>query len=104
CHESPLRLAGWVGKHRRLADVHARPRAALLSQRPMPREDAMPGFLADFSNELADAVERAGTSVISVPEGGREGVSGTIWREDVAITAEHTIRGLDEVEVVLPLG
>ena len=64
----------------------------------------MPGFLVDFSNELANAVERAGASVISVPEGGREGVSGTIWREGVAITAEHTIRGLDEVRVVLPSG
>jgi len=64
----------------------------------------MRGFLVDFSNELANAVERAGASVISVPEGGREGVSGTIWREGVAITAEHTIRGLDEVTVVLPSG
>src|SRR6266567_17503 len=64
----------------------------------------MPGFLVDFSNELANAVERAGASVISVPEGGREGVSGTIWREGVAITAEHTIHGLDEVTVVLPSG
>lgn len=64
----------------------------------------MPGFLTDFSNELADAVEHAGASVISVPEGGREGVSGTIWRDGIAITAEHTIRGLEEVAVILPSG
>jgi S1-C subfamily serine protease len=64
----------------------------------------MSGFLVDFSNELANAVERAGASVISVPEGGREGVSGTIWREGVAITSEHTVRGLDEVTVVMPSG
>jgi len=64
----------------------------------------MSGFLVDFSNELANAVERAGASVISVPEGGREGVSGTIWRDGVAITSEHTIRGLDEVTVVMPSG
>ena len=64
----------------------------------------MPGFLVDFSNELANAVERAGASVISVPEGGREGVSGTIWRDGIAITSEHTIRGLDEVTVLLPSG
>jgi S1-C subfamily serine protease len=49
-------------------------------------------------------VESAGKSVISVLEGGREGVSGTVWRDGVAITAEHTIRGLDEVTVVLPAG
>ena len=64
----------------------------------------MAGFLEEFSNELANAVERAGAAVISVPEGGREGVSGTVWRAGIAITAEHTIRGLDEVEVVLPSG
>jgi len=64
----------------------------------------MTNSLVEFSNELANAVERAGKSVISVLEGGREGVSGTVWRDGVAITAEHTIRGLDEVTVVLPSG
>jgi len=64
----------------------------------------MPNTLVAFSTELADAVERAGKSVITVLEGGREGVSGTVWREGLAITAEHTIRGLDEVTVMLPSG
>jgi S1-C subfamily serine protease len=64
----------------------------------------MPNSLVEFSNELADAVERAGNSVIAVLDGGREGVSGTIWRDGVAITAEHTIRGLDEVTILLPSG
>ncbi len=64
----------------------------------------MPGFLVEFSNELADAVERAGQSIIAVLEGGREGVSGTVWQEGAAITAEHTIRGMDEVTIVLPSG
>ncbi len=64
----------------------------------------MSNFLVQFSNELADAVERAGKSIITVLEGGREGVSGTVWRDGIAITAEHTIRGLDEVTVLLPSG
>jgi S1-C subfamily serine protease len=64
----------------------------------------MPNTLVQFSTELADAVESAGKSVITVLEGGREGVSGTVWRDGVAITAEHTIRGLDEVTVLLPSG
>ena len=64
----------------------------------------MPNFLVQFSSELADAVERAGKSVITVLEGGREGVSGTVWREGTAVTAEHTIRGLDEVTLLLPSG
>src|SRR5579864_3387441 len=64
----------------------------------------MSNSLVAFSNELADAVEHAGKSVVTVLEGGREGVSGTVWRDGIAITAEHTIRGLDEVTVLLPSG
>ena len=64
----------------------------------------MPVSLVDFSTELANTVERVGSSVIAVPEGGRVGVSGTIWREGIAITADHTIHGLDEVSVILPKG
>ena len=64
----------------------------------------MAATLVDFSNELANTVERAGGAVIAVPEGGRVGVSGTIWREGIAITASHTIHGQDEVKVVLPSG
>ncbi len=64
----------------------------------------MSSSLVDFSNELANAVERAGVAVVAVHEGGREGVSGTVWREGVAVTAEHTIRGRDEVTVTLASG
>jgi S1-C subfamily serine protease len=64
----------------------------------------MPASLAEFSNDLANTVESAGSSVVAVPEGGRVGVSGTVWREGVAITAAHTIHGLDEVTVILPGG
>ena len=64
----------------------------------------MSSFLVDFSNELANVVERIGVSVIAVEEGGREGVSGTIWRDEIAVTADHTIRGREEVTVRLPSG
>ena len=64
----------------------------------------MPSSLVEFSNDLANAVERAGGSIIAVLEGGRDGVSGTVWKNDIAVTAEHTIRGYDEVTVVLPNG
>jgi S1-C subfamily serine protease len=60
--------------------------------------------LVDFSHELANTVERAGNSVIAVLEGGRSGVSGTLWRPGVAVTVAHTIRGHDEVTLVLPSG
>ena len=64
----------------------------------------MPSPLIDFSQELANTVERAGNSVIAVLEGGRSGVSATVWREGAAITVAHTIRGLDEVTLVYPSG
>src|SRR5579862_522755 len=70
----------------------------------MPREWNMPSSLIEFSNALADTVERASHAVIAVLDGGREGVSGTVWREGVAITAEHTIRGLEELAILLPGG
>lgn len=64
----------------------------------------MPNSLIAFSNEFANTVERTGTSVIAVLDGGRSGVGGTVWRPGIAVTIAHTIRGLDEVTVVLPSG
>jgi S1-C subfamily serine protease len=64
----------------------------------------MASSLVEFSNSLADAVEHVGASVLAVLEGGREGVSGTLWRDGLAVTAEHTIRGYDEITVILPSG
>lgn len=64
----------------------------------------MPGSFAQFSTEIADVVQSASESIITVLEGGREGVSGTEWRDGFAITADHTIRALDEVTVILPSG
>lgn len=64
----------------------------------------MANTITEFSNQLADAVEHAGGAVVAVLEGGRGGVSGTVWREGIVVTAEHTIRGDDEVTLVLPSG
>lgn len=64
----------------------------------------MASALLDFSNGLADAVEQAGKSVVGIPEGGQRGVSGTVWRQGIVVTAEHTIRGRQEVTVILPTG
>lgn len=64
----------------------------------------MSNTLIDFSNELAGAVELGGKGVVAVQEGGRSGVSGTIWRTGLVVTAEHTIRGRNAVTLVLPSG
>src|SRR6185369_4602071 len=66
--------------------------------------DQMASAIMEFSNQLADAVEHAGSTVVAVLEGGRGGVSGTVWRDGIVVTAEHTIRGDDEVTLVLPSG
>ena len=64
----------------------------------------MPGTLVEFSQQLANTVEKAGQSVVSVLEGGRAGVSGTVWREGIAVAVDHTIQGLEEVTAILPSG
>jgi len=64
----------------------------------------MNNVLLDLSKAFSDAVERAGQSTVSVNEGGRVGVSGTIWRDDLVVTAEHTIRGQQELTIELPTG
>ena len=64
----------------------------------------MANALVELSEALSAAVEYAGRGVVGIVEGGQYGVSGTVWREGVIVTAEHTIRGEDEVTVVLPSG
>lgn len=64
----------------------------------------MSSALIELSNGLADAVERAGRCVVAVNEGGQSGVSGTLWRDDVVVTSEHTIRSEEKVTLVLPSG
>ena len=58
----------------------------------------------DLSNGFADAVERAGKIVVSVNEGGPAGVSGTVWRDGLIVTAEHTIRDQHELTIALATG
>lgn len=60
--------------------------------------------LIDLSNGFAEGVERAGRGVVSVNEGGRAGVSGTVWRDGLVVTTEHTIREQQELTIELPNG
>lgn len=60
--------------------------------------------LLDLSDGFAGVVDRTGRSVVSVNEGGRAGVSGTVWRDGLVVTAEHTIRGQQELTIELPTG
>lgn len=64
----------------------------------------MANALVELSEALSGAVEYAGRGVVAIVEGGQHGVSGTVWLDGIVVTAEHTIRGEDEVTVVLPSG
>jgi len=60
--------------------------------------------LSALSNGLASAVERAGRSVVAVHARPRFSSCGVLWRPDVIVTAEHTIRREEEITVTLPDG
>src|SRR5438477_4191521 len=61
-------------------------------------------LLAQLSDELAAAVEKAGRSVVRVNGRPRQAASGIVWSADGAIvTADHVIEQ-DELTVGLPDG
>src|SRR5579863_1906149 len=64
----------------------------------------MANELAALSNELAQAVERAGSTVVAVHARPRFSSSGVFWRPGILVTAEHTIRREEEITVTLPDG
>jgi S1-C subfamily serine protease len=60
--------------------------------------------LIALSIELAATADRAGRSVVAVNARWRNSSSGVIWRKDVIVTADHTIRREEEIRVTLPDG
>jgi S1-C subfamily serine protease len=64
----------------------------------------MNASLIELSNAFAEAVESVAHCIVSVNEGGRAGVSGTIWRDGLVVAAEHTIRDKRELTIELPDG
>jgi S1-C subfamily serine protease len=59
----------------------------------------------DFSNALADAVDRVGPSVVRVEAGRRRPASGFVWSADgLIVTAAHGFESEDGLEVVLESG
>src|SRR6267143_3559815 len=59
----------------------------------------MPGSLVSFSNELASVVERSAVAVVAVHARPRFNSSGVHWSPGLVVTAEHTIRGDEDVFV-----
>jgi S1-C subfamily serine protease len=60
--------------------------------------------LLAFSTHVAELVERAATSIVTVHAGGRWSSSGIHWRSGVVITAEETLERDDGIKLTLPGG
>jgi len=57
--------------------------------------------LSAFSNDLAGAAERAGRAVVAVHGRQHRPSSGVLWRPNVIVTAEHTLKRDEEITVTL---
>ena len=57
----------------------------------MTLSDTSSGVLASLSDGLANAVQRAGRSVVAVHGRRRFPASGLAWREDQVVTASHVL-------------
>jgi S1-C subfamily serine protease len=60
--------------------------------------------LKDLSDNLADIVGKVGRSVVAVHGRHRMPSSGVIWRDGVVVTAAHTMRREDGIDVTLTDG
>lgn len=60
--------------------------------------------LQTFSNQLADAVEQAGRSIVAVNARRRRSASGIHWRPNLIVTVDHGIHRDEAVTVTLPDG
>src|SRR5215203_7134443 len=62
-------------------------------------------LLANVSDELAGAVERAGAAVVTVDGRRRHPASGIFWNADgLVVTANHVVERDEELEIGLPDG
>ena len=60
--------------------------------------------LIELSSALADLTARTASTVVAVHTDSRGSSSGVIWRPGVIVTAEHTLRRDEEIQVTLPDG
>jgi S1-C subfamily serine protease len=70
----------------------------------MANSSATASTLLALSNDLADAVARAGQAVVAVNARPRIPSSGVHWRQGLIVTAEHTVQRDEEVTLTLPDG
>ena len=64
----------------------------------------MSAELIELSNALAQATERAATSIVAVHAEARGSASGVVWRTGIIVAAEHALRRDEEIQATLPDG
>ena len=73
-----------------------------------PSQDQPSNNLTALSDTLADAVARAGRSIVTVAARPRQSASGILWRTDqgetIILTADHVVEREDEIGIILPDG
>jgi len=62
------------------------------------------GLLAGLSDELANAVARAGKSIVAVRARRHVAAGGVVWAPGVVVTTDHVIEQEDDITVILPDG
>ena len=60
--------------------------------------------LQSLSQDLARVVERVSTAVVAINARRNSSSSGVCWRDDVIVTAAHTLRRTEDISVILPSG
>lgn len=77
------------------------------AQQATPTGQTAPTDLSAFSDQLANAVERASRSIVTVAARPRQSASGVLWQagaEVVIVTADHVLEREDDINVALPDG
>lgn len=77
------------------------------TQQAAPAGQETPSSLSAFSDQLANAVERASRSIVTIAARPRQSASGVLWQagsEVVIVTADHVVEREDDIAVILPDG
>src|SRR5215212_1964222 len=72
--------------------------------RMSPQKSGNTSTLSELSSQLSLAVDTAGKSIVAIHARRRIPSSGIVWRDGIIVSASHTVRRDDEIEVTLPNG
>ncbi len=60
--------------------------------------------LSALSNQLADAIEQIGPSIVTIQADGCHPASGLVWQPDIVVTIDHAVTQEEDLPIVLPDG